>query len=184
METGEIIDTDGWHGTYRKNLDSILNTGFKESVDHNQWYGDGVYFFVKGLGAPEDAALQFAKDKAFKDRSIEEVFVIKATICVKRDSFLDLTVNQGLEFVNSYRDEVIASIAHKRGKRAVKAIEDHHILSSLRKNLGIEFVKGNVHIKFGDHRKLVYFHSVIPNVTIFVVNNATKYIESASINCI
>lgn len=183
METSEIIPTEGFHGTYRENLDSIINTGFKDSIDHHMWFGDGCYFFVHGIGEPQKAALQYAADKAYREKREEEACcVLKATIQVKNDNYLDLTTVIGLEILNSYRDEVIERFL-EFGKKFEKAPDDHHVIQDMRENLEIEFVKGYVNIKFGKVGK-IHFKTSIPNITIFVVTNATKNIDRASIICL
>jgi hypothetical protein len=180
LETYLAIPIIGHHGTYEKNVDSIVENGFWESEDHNQWFGDGVYFFVPGLNEPITSAKQYAEDTRQRDNSGDPTCVMEATVNVNNDSFLDLTQNDGLQLFNSYRDEVLAKI-ELIGKKPSSVFGDHDLMKNMRKELGIEFVKGNVYIRFGVQRSDSAFRSVIPNVTIFVVNNSETNIEKASI---
>lgn len=180
LTTPNIIETIAYHGTYEKNIASILSIGFKESKDHHMWFGDGAYFFVEGLADPMEAAYEFVTDKKNKYKIEDNVAVLEAVINVDNDCFLDLTNIQGLQLFNSYRDEILKKIKSS-GKIPATKLNDFDLLSNMRENLGIEFVKGNVYIKFGMQRKPGIFPSYIPNVTIFVVNNTTKHIEKESI---
>lgn len=179
LETGKIVPTVGHHGTYEKNVDSIIANGFRESEDHNEWFGDGVYFFVPGLNEPIASAKQYAEDTRQRDKSEDATSVMEATINVNNDSFLDLTQYDGLQLFNTYRDEVLAKI-ELIGKKPSSTFEDHDLIKNMRKELGIEFVKGNVYIRFGIQR-MARLQSRIPNVTIFVVNNPEENIKKTSI---
>lgn len=175
-----IIKILGHHGTSVNNVESIQINNFRESVDHEQWYGDGVYFFVDGLADPADSAFQFIRDNNRRDKKEEdEIAVLEAEVNVNNDFFLDLTQNDGLQLINSYRDELIAKI-ETVGRKPTTYFQDHDLIKSMRKELGIEFVKGNVYIRFGIQRDKG-FRSIIPNVTIFVVGNPQKNIDKASI---
>jgi hypothetical protein len=179
LETKHIMPILGHHGTYKKNVVSIIENGFWESEDHNMWFGDGVYFFVPGLTNPIVSAKQYAEDTRLRDNSEEDTCVLEAIVYINNDSFLDLTNEDGLKFFNSYRDEILAKI-ELIGKKPSTKFEDHDVIKSLRKELGIEFVKGNVYIQLGIQR-IAHLRSRIPNVTIFVVNNPITNIEKASI---
>ena len=169
----------GYHGTYERNIDSILKHNFWESVDHQQWYGDGVYFFVHGLSDPIVAAEQYALDTCYVDRRSDPICVLEANIDVNSDFLLDMTQTAGLHLFNEYRDRLLKKIKEKV-RVPTAAFDDHDIMRHLRKNLGVEFVKGNVYIRFGMQR-IAKLYSVIPNVTIFVVNNPTENIDLSSI---
>lgn len=182
-----IHQINGNHGTYLRNLDSILAHGFKETIDHNEWLGDGAYFFIQGIwDSPIDSAKKFAEDTRYKDvrdnlcKEDEEICVLDAVINVDSDKYLDLDNNEGLELFNMFREELWAKIAES-GKKPANELKDCHILMVMRSAIGIEFVKRSLFIKFGLQRRVGFISSLIPNVTIFVVNKPVQNIENASI---
>jgi hypothetical protein len=173
----------GYHGTYLENFKSISEVGFKESLNHTKWYGDGAYFFVEGLKNPIEAASEFMIDTRLRDRGsacTDELCVLEALIEIIEDKYLDLTQSYGMQLFNMFRDEAIEKISQS-GKKPSTTIADHHLFQVMREELEIEFVKGNVYIQFGILRS-TNLTSKIPNVAIFVVNNPTKYVDKASIN--
>jgi hypothetical protein len=179
----------GYHGTYPEYVDSILANNFKESKDHDIWIGDGVYFFVEGAGVyePQEYAKQFAidncYDKEVKKHTKEEVCVLEASIRINGDKFLDLTDSIGAQLFNKFRRGVISKI-EKSGKRPVMGgYNDTDVFKIMREELGIEFVKSNVYIRFAIQR-IAKFESRIPNVTILVVNNPLKNILKPTIKVI
>lgn len=172
----------GYHGTLAVNVPGIIENNFKESNPHKEWYGDGVYFFVDGFGhtLPVDSATQFAIDQR-KD-SNHEIAVLSAAIKVNNDKMLDLTQFEGIKLFNEFRNKVLSKFAQV-GKIPKSELLDYDILNSMRKNLGIEFVKGYVYIRFAIQREKE-IRSVVPNVAIFVVNNPVKNIQKPSIKLI
>ena len=81
-----------------------------------------------------------------------------------------------------FRDRVISSIEFI-GKKPVTPYRDVDVFKVMRQELGIEFVKSNLYIKFALQR-ICRFESNIPNVTVLVVNNPTKNIQKPSIQVI
>ena len=179
----------GFHGTYPENIDSILANNFYESQNHDMWIGDGVYFFVDGIGAfePLEYAKQYAIDSCYdKDSKTyleDEVCVLEAVIKINSDKYLDLTESIGSQLFNTFRKRAISKI-EQSGKRPVSSeYNDADVFKIMREELGIEFVKSNVYIKFAVQR-IARFESRIPNVTILVVNNPTKHIQRPTIKVV
>jgi hypothetical protein len=176
----------GYHGTALEKADSILSQNFIESINHTKWFGDGVYFFIHGVSieSPIEIAHQFCLDNR-SDIPLPErnnVCVIEAVVKVNNNKLLDLTIVPGNQLFNSYRDNIIADFA-KAGKKLKSDVTDYHIFQDMRKNLGIEFVKGNVYIRLGIQRKLE-LPSKVPNVTIFVVNKPLSNINKPSLKVV
>lgn len=175
----------GYHGTYPEHVDSIKENNFRETENHNIWIGDGVYFFIEGVGdeSPIDHAKLFAIDQCFdndnKTYSKNKVCVLEAVIKVNNDKCLDLTNSKGNQLFNKFRGGVLNKI-QESGYKTEKSYRDADVFKLMRKMLGIEFVKANVYFKFGLERKKATI-SNIPNVTIFVVNNPKKNILKPSI---
>ena len=179
-----VFNIKGYHGTYPENIQNIKYSNFKES-QNDTWYGDAVYFFVAGIGSmhPTYYARQYAIDSSW-DKDLRqyiknEYLVLEVDIHLNEDKLLDLTITNGAKLFNEYRDRYINRIIDT-GIRINTKILDVHILNTMRKNLGIEFVKANVYIKFAMQR-VQDFRSKIPNVTIFAVNNPNININKESI---
>lgn len=179
----------GFHGTYPENIDSILANNFYESQNHDMWIGDGVYFFVDGIGALEPSlyAKQYAIDSCYdKDGKTyfkDEVCVLEAVIKINNDRYLDLTEIIGSQLFNTFRKRTISKI-EQSGKRPISGeYNDADVFKIMREELGIEFVKSNVYIKFAVQR-IARFESRIPNVTILVVNNPIKHIQKPTIKVV
>lgn len=178
----------GYHGTYPEYVDSILTNNFRESQNHDMWIGDGVYFFLEGAGAehPREHAKQFAIDQCFnketKTYDKKEICVLEAIIKVNSNKFLDLTQEAGNQLFNRFRNGILNKI-EADGFKPTTPYKDSDVFKIMRKVLGIEFVKVNTYLKFGVERKK-QTASIIPNVTIFVVNNPNKNILKPSIKTI
>jgi len=176
----------GYHGTALENAESIKSQNFKETVNHTKWYGDGVYFFIDGVGVepPMESAYQFCLDQrsGLQSPEREKVCVIEAVIKVNQQKLLDLTLPSGNQLFNAFKKNVMDSFALS-GKRPNKEVNDYHIFQDMRKTLGIEFVKGNVYIQFGLQRDL-NLTSKVPNVTIFVVNKPLININKPSLKVV
>lgn len=170
-----------YHGTYRTNVAGILKEHFRETR-HDIWLGDGAYFFTEGISAksPAECAKDFRVDDAKKNNLIiYDVVVLEVEIALHSDKFLDLTTNDGLILLNYYRQQITDKLASE-GLRAKRMYSDAHALQLMRKNIGIEIVKGNVYIQFGQERDMG-ISSRMPNVTIFAVNNPQSHISKYSI---
>lgn len=175
----------GFHGTYPENVDSILTNNFYESKNHDIWLGDGVYFFVDGIGAfePSEYAKQYAIDNCYnkyeRKHSKKEVCVLETLININNNTYLDLTEVIGLQLFNAFRKNAI-SIIEQSGKKPISGdYKDADVFKVMRDELRIEFVKSNVYIRFAMQR-IARFESRIPNVTILVVNNPTKNIDKGT----
>lgn len=175
----------GYHGTATENVKNIIATNFLETSNHEIWLGDGVYFFIEGISSnrPLEYAKQFAIDSCYN--KVEKVYVktqysvIEAVIKINNDKFLDLTDVKGNYLFNTYRDKTIAKL-EATGKVSVGGYKDTDVFKIMRESLSIEFVKSNVYIRFAVQR-VAKMYSIIPNVTVMVVNNPTKNIQKPSI---
>lgn len=133
--------------------------------------------------SPVEYAKQYAIDKCWDNVNRvylkKECVVLEATVKIREEKFLDLTDLQGLKLFNNFRYQIIKKIENS-GKSLVGSYRDTDVLKIMRDGLGIEFVKSNVYIKFASQRR-GKMESLIPNVTVLVVNNPTKYIAKPTI---
>ena len=171
-----MINFDGYHGTDKAHVRSILTTGFNPSTGDSHWLGDGVYFFIKGKSMhPENQAEQWAIleawDKKTRANKYDSFGVLKAVISVEEDNLLDLTQPSGLEILEYIKMKSIDKI--KRLKSKVKFI-DGYLLNLARKEMEIpiDVVKGEVFIKLSQDDRKYHIQSRIPNSTICSVSNS------------
>lgn len=175
----------GYHGTYPEHLQSILDNNFNETKNHEIWLGDGVYFFIEGVGElpPIEYAKLFAIDQCYdttkRAYTKTHLCVLQALIKINPNKFLDLTNEAGNQLFNTFRSQTISKIEHT-GKRPVSPYKDTDVFKIMRESLGIEFVKSNLYIKFAEQR-IYRIESIIPNVTVLVVNNPMNNIQKPSI---
>ncbi len=181
----EII---GYHGTATKNVESILNNGFKLSTDieNEQWLGDGVYFFCDGVPPkPYWAARKWAIAEAWDNLNYtykyRDYTILESMISLKTENFIDLTEKDGLETFNYLRDKFIQKI--KESKKCITntsvSPKDGHIINLAVQNRIIpklDAVKGNFYIKFTDER-ICKANFRTPNCTVLSVRdiNSIKY---------
>ena len=185
METSKTEKV--YHSTYTYNFANIKKDNFKESKNHEMWFGDGAYFFVDGI---QENSINSARQYKIDDSKVREpakvhlVRVIEAEITYNTDELLDLTNDEGVKQFNIARQDILDKI-QMSGQSPIKDFEDYHVFNNLREHWGVKLVKGNVYIKFGIQRMLVEgekaFYSRIPNVTIFVISNPDQYVSKASL---
>lgn len=183
---------EGFHGTDENLVESITTNGFKESKGDDHWLGDGTYFFVEGsTGAdPKGAAVKWAiveaYDKHLKRNIYHKYAVIKCTMEIDDDNFLDLTTLEGMKIFNKIRNQFMEKISQSDYvPKSYPDFKDGHIINLARTalELPIEAVKGDFYIKFRMERiKNIFFR--IPNCTILAVQNVNEKITQDSISCV
>ncbi|MCF8277746.1 MAG: hypothetical protein K9J17_13515 [Flavobacteriales bacterium] len=179
----------GYHGTDNEKVASILSHNFWESTSRDEWFGSGSYFFVEGVN---DSALdKLAElwgvneswDKNKRRNKYTDVAVLSAKIKVEDDKLLDVTVLDGLKLFNRFREQVLDKV-RLTGKRLSKEdYRDADVFEMIKKNIGVQFVKGNAYIKLGDLR-VSLIESRMPNCTILAVSLPLVNIEQASITLV
>lgn len=171
-----MIVFDAYHGTDNANADSIMSSGFEPSLGHNEWLGNGCYFFLEGLShtpeqQAEDWAILSAWDNKLKANKYNQYCVLKATISVEDSHLLDLTQAEGLNIFYYIKDKCIDKLKEMTPK--IRYI-DGFLINFGRDELGLSFdvVKGNVYIKLSRQDRIDDIRSRIPNCTICSVSNA------------
>lgn len=174
----------GFHGTDAANEQSILKNSFKKSDDSKDWYGTGAYFFIDGISdrSAVECAVQWSKDWSWDKRDKKyryvDYIVLQAKIKILDTEILDLTDFKGLHLFNRFREGTRQKILDGGKKVKDKDISDSHIFEIMKQKLNIKVIIGNVFIKFADIRKMTYYRSNVPNVTIMCVDNTkTDYID-------
>lgn len=186
------VKLDGFHGTDKNHVKSILENGFNPSVGNKEWLGDGTYFFVKGINEhPEIQAQQWAIISAWnkneRKNDYEEYAVLQGRIEVDEDKYLDLTMPDGvavLDYIQEKCTDKLATIGRK-----LDAV-DGYLINFARgeKIVEIEVVKGNAYIKLRKEDRIFHLSRRTPNCTICSVyvpkNNITEIavINSGRIN--
>lgn len=176
-----IVKFDGYHGTSYKNASIIVESDYKRSLGDDEWLGDGVYFFINGLSTkPKEQAKKWAIaqawDKTRKKHSYKEYGIIKSVIEVDEDNFLDLTNEEGIEFlqylIKRFRNKLNNKFKNLEGSIINLARGEKFAL--------IDVVKGNFYIKFAEERKK-NINLRTNNCTICTVYDVKSVIQSKQI---
>ncbi len=178
------IEIQGFHGTSFDNAKDITHNGFKLTKGDEEWLGDGVYFFVKGINdsplkQAEEWAIAQAWDNVKKEYRFNRISVIKSNISVNKDCFLDLTTSDGVEILNYIIESHFTKIK-SIGKRF--AYVDGIVINFARneKIIPIDVVKGNFYIKFTQER-ISQINRRIANCTICSVYLPIKILNGTTI---
>lgn len=159
-----------FHGTTQESAKSILTEGFTFSLGNEHWLGDGVYFFVEGVGyAPERAAELWAEYRAYKQQS-PFCALIEASIHVDEECVLDLTTYEGIRILNYIQRKCAQKLATiGRGVGYV----DGYLINFAREEMGlpIDVVKGNEYIQLEESDRRYNIRRRVSNCTICSVYN-------------
>lgn len=185
MKEVNNVEFLGYHGTNSENENSIIKSSFKKSNLREDWFGDGCYFFTKGISSEHPSALaekwaiDAAWDKETRVYKYDKYVVFETMVSAKDDEILDLTASQGLTLFNKFRDGILDKIRLEKKKLRKGDYADSDIFNELKQKIGITVIIGNVFIKFADLRKVFGLRSNVANVTMFCVDNTkNEYIET------
>jgi len=127
-----------YHGTPRKNVQSIQNKGLNISTGQNLWLGDGVYFFETNSITN---GFKEAKNWVIKVKHEPEWAVFQADI--QSDNFIDLLgSSEHKKLFRKLRET--AYELHKQSKNADKNFEEISIYLELRKCMTADFIRALV----------------------------------------
>jgi len=179
-----IINLEGYHGTSLESAQSIQSSKYDLSTGDEEWLGDGVYFFIKGISSKlEDLAVKWAISRAwdnkFKRNKYRNYCVLLSHIEVHDDNFLDLTTEDGLDVFDYIIDRYIKKMGSIR--KTVKYQDGQFLNFARRENIvDIEVAKGNFYIKF-TKEKIKGLNLRTNNCTICTVFDPAKNIKSTKI---
>ena len=166
MMLGSPMKICAYHGTLKKNVESIQRDGFKISKGEHQWFGDGIYFFeaLKTISDGfEEVKNWVIYVKHCKDWAVFEV-------CIESDNFIALVgCEDDKKLFKQIRKE--AKELHDRSKRRNELFIEQLIYHLLRCKLNIDFIRVLVNAdKYGRFISESYTN-VHPQVQICVVND-------------
>ena len=174
-EGSSVVSTTfiGYHGTSGENANSIIDTGFIPSKNHDDWIGHGVYFFIDGISCPKSNSEEWAKNQAWdndkKCNKYKTYSVVQAEIDVQKSRLLDLTTTDGLVAFNTIRELLINELERNFFVRNRDVDEDdqkicNHAISHLK----LELLISHLYIKNRTQR-IKNIVSKIPNTTVMLV---------------
>ncbi len=174
----------GFHGTSFESAKSITNGDFKITVGNAEWIGDGAYFFIEGISKqPDKQAEEWAIAQAW-NRKINgyiysEISVLKSSIRIEEERFLDLTTTEGVEillYILEQHEKKILTI----GKRL--SYLDGLIINFARGEglIEMDVVKGNFYIKF-EKERVFKINLRTSNCTICAVYNPQNNLSNNTI---
>ena len=140
------------------------------SEGNEHWLGDGVYFFVAGIGySPAKASELWAEYRAHKKRT-PFCAVLKASIEADDDEVLDLTTYEGIRIINYIQRQCAQKLAAS-GQWA--GYVDGFMVNFAREVMGMPFavVIGNEYIQLEEEDRRLRIRRRTPNCTICAVND-------------
>ena len=170
----KLVEIEGFHGTSKVAANAIMGSGYKLSKGADHWVGDGIYLFLDGIGSGEQNAKDWAIFKAWDKKTKHNAYpffgVVKSTIGVKEEAFLDLTTRDGVEVFDYIVDKCSAKLA-EIGKS--KKYIDGYIINFGREELKmkIDVVKADEYIQLKQADRLMRIKRRTPNCTICAVAN-------------
>lgn len=164
---------EAYHGTTHSNAAEIALEGFRASLGNAHWLGDGVYFFVDGIGyEPLRAAELWAEYRAYKNKE-SQCAVIKSMLEADDAEILDLTTYEGIRIINYIQRQCaqrLASIGRAAG------YVDGYIINFAREKMGLNFsiVIGNEYIQLEEEDRKYGIRRRTSNCTICAVCERDK----------
>lgn len=174
----------GCHGTSLQSGKNIIQSKFEISKKFDEWLGDGAYFFVDGINNNiEELASKWASCQSWDNNTKSYIYnnfcVIKSTLEVDDNYYLDLTSNEGVEILDYLIDKFLEKI--KSLDKKLNFLDGAIINLARNENiLKIDVVKGNFFIKFARER-IYRIHLRTNNCTICSVFNVDNVIKSKTI---
>ena len=173
----------GYHGTDLANVDSILTDGYQASEGDDQWFGNGVYFFIKGLSSkPAYQAEQWAIVSAYDGKAeryrYREWGVIESTMDLEENVIFDLNKEEQRDYLTLLYRTMFEAL--RKYNSHVYGLTDGMVINYAIRNglLNVVAVLANVYIKLDVQSRKHRFNSRVPNCTICAVRDTTKIIDS------
>ena len=162
------MNIKAFHGTLQVRAKQIVVEGYKSSGGNVHWLGDGVYFFIEGVGyAPDKAAELWAEYRAKKSHT-QFCSLLSSTIDVEYDDVLDLTTYEGIRILNYIQRKCAQKLA-AIGKGI--GYVDGYVINYGREEVGLNLavVKGNEYIQLEEEDRQYNIRRRTPNCTICAV---------------
>lgn len=179
-----VINLEGYHGTSESSAKSIMGSNYSLSYGDREWLGDGAYFFTRGINnnpdiQAKDWAIAQAWNNQLRKNTYNRYCVIRSEIKVDENSFLDLTISDGIEIL-----EYLIKKFEDHFKKVNKKLKylDGAVINFAReqKILPIDVVKGSFYVKFSKQRILGLTRRT-PNCTMCAVYSTQDCITSKTI---
>ncbi|MBQ5941767.1 hypothetical protein [Massilia sp. AB1] len=169
------IAFEAYHGTSDTGAKGILQAGYNNSQKPHEWLGHGVYFFVDGISDPIENAHEWARAQAWDAENgknkYHEFAVLKSTVTIDEDRFIDITTTDGLKIFNDAKELLFNKIEKNFRGRFVKQDQHNCILFNFMVNyFEAQAVKHHLYIKSIRERKLSLRLNV-PNTTVLCVRS-------------
>ena len=157
-----------YHGTLQNLTKQIIDDGYKSSVGNAHWLGDGVYFFISGVGYDPDRAAELWAEYRAKKSHVQFCALLSSTINVDEDDMLDLTTYEGVRILNYIQRKCTQKLA-LIGKGI--GYVDGYVINYGREEIGLSLsvVKGNEYIQLEEEDRRYNIRRRTPNCTICAV---------------
>ena len=180
-KSNKTIHFEGWHGTDEALEASICSSNFQMSEGEHHWLGSGVYFFMKGIGNPQEHARNWVCSEAYKKKNLRYI-VLKTNVQVSDDVVLDLRDEEALELFNEHRRIVLAGLRKAQRQARWKSLDymDGKVIDHLKACIGIQLVIQHFYVQFLRDR-IQKIRSRVPNCTFLCASNPQDCIKPAEI---
>lgn len=177
----------GFHGTDSAHEESIYKRNFSVSSRTDEWLGTGAYFFLEGVGDPQEHAVSWAKlhayDKAQHRNRYTRFIVISAKIEV--ENVLRMDTEEGLEAFNVYRDYIKQDMRSKGQVPSESLIvNDCVVFNHILANSEFDAIINTEYIKLDLWSRLKDYRSRIPNCRVMSVKEPVISISVEGLNVV
>jgi hypothetical protein len=188
-----MVSYIAYHGTHSSCVELIRSKGVIASENEDDWLGYGSYFFVEGLDAPQQAALDWAMcenwDKAMQLHTTHQVALFEVLITAPQERIFDLRDTASMQEFHRWRR---SWLHHKlttmsiNESRPTKKSYDTEFLNEFKSEFGISIIIGNFHIQLSTHERYFRLDSRVPNVSVLCLspqqhNSVTVTIRSTEL---
>lgn len=169
-----------YHGTNSEHVQSIFSKGFNLSASHNEWLGDGVYFFIGDTFCPISNAREWAInsswDKSQNNYTYQRYSILKTKVYGNR--VLDLRKDEDLAIFNTVRGHIMKRYEEEKREFRRKMAPDTFLCNAVAKSLKLDILIHNFYIK-NKLQRLKRIDSRIPNSTVLCAKD-TAIIDLAN----
>ena len=175
---------EGFHGTNLANGSSILKSNFIVSCKEDEWLGEGAYFFLHGVGDPQEHAKNWSilqsYDKKARAHTYHEYAVLRAEITIENVMHLD--TDEGIAAFNFFRQQLIELITEKNWNVSKRALEnDCYACNFAMNHGGYEAIVNREYIKLDKWSRIKRYQSRLPTCKIMCVKDPHKSIDIRSL---
>jgi hypothetical protein len=182
------LEIVAYHGTTTDGADGIQQTGIRPSQNHDDWLGNGTYFFTKDIGNPKENAKKWAICQSWDSDTLHfrarELAVIEMSIRLPVNLLLDLRKEREMIAFHHYREGWLIRNCMNTSPlpRPSRKTYDTGLMNEIGANLGKVAVIANFHVNLSIRARHFRIDSRIPNTTMICLFSNAPTIETVVTN--